>query len=205
VVERFVIWRGEDPERADTASVALAGDSLRATGGSTTGAYTLGYVLTTGPGWVTERMRVHAAGAGWWRALDLSARAGEWAAAVTGEGDAHLGPAGIADPAALSGALDCDLGLCPLTNTMPVLRHDLVAAARRGDEVTVDFRMAWISVPDLAVHLSEQSYTSRGSAPDGGALVDFVSGDFTATLHVDADGLIVDYPALGHRLDTWPA
>jgi uncharacterized protein len=88
---------------------------------------------------------------------------------------------------------------------MPVLRHDLVAAARRGDEVTVDFRMAWISVPDLAVHLSEQRYTSRGPAPDGGALVDFVSGDFTARLHVDADGLIVDYPALGHRLDSWPA
>ncbi|MGN9909599.1 putative glycolipid-binding domain-containing protein [Phytohabitans sp. LJ34] len=205
MVERFVIWRGEDPERADTAAVALSGDSLSARGASTTGSYALNFVLTTGPGWVTERVRVHTAGTGWWRALDLSAREGVWAASVAGEGDGHLGPAGVADPAALRGALDCDLGLCPLTNTMPVLRHDLVAAGRRGEEVTVDFRMAWISVPDLAVHLSPQTYTSRGPAPDGGAVIDFVSGDFEAALHVDADGLVVDYPSLGRRVGAWAA
>ncbi|BCB90723.1 putative glycolipid-binding domain-containing protein [Phytohabitans suffuscus] len=203
MVERFVVWRGEDPGRADTAAVTLAADRLSATGSSATGGYALGYVLTTGPGWVTERIRVHAAGAGWWRALDLSAREGEWTAAVTGEGGDHLGPGGVADPAALRGALDCDLALCPLTNTMPVRRHDLVGAARRDEEVTVDFRMAWISVPDLAVHLSRQRYTSLGPAAGGGAYVGYASGDFTAKLHLDAHGLVVDYPSLGRRVDTW--
>ena len=63
--------------------------------------------------------------------------------------------------------------------------------------------MAWISVPDLAVHVSEQRYTSIGPAADGGALVGFASGDFTATLHLDGHGLVVDHPGLGLRVDTW--
>jgi hypothetical protein len=182
-------WRGIDPVRADAAAVTLRERSLRASGTSLYGDFTLAYELETADAWVTKRMRVRVSGPDWWRSLDLRrSDEGEWSAAVTGENDDHLEPATLAD--GLTGALDCDLQDCPLANTMPVLRHDLHREAG-----SVDFVMAWISVPDLSVHVSNQTYTGDGSAD-----VVFRSGDFVATLTLDGDGLVVDYPGLGTRV-----
>jgi hypothetical protein len=58
--------------------------------------------------------------------------------------------------------------------------------------------MAWVSVPDLAVHRSEQHYEHLRTGPDG-AVVRFTSGDFTAELLVDTRGFVVDYPGLARR------
>lgn len=101
----------------------------------------------------------------------------------------------------LEGALDCDLGLCPLTNTMPILRHDLVEASHRGDDGSHDLVMAWVSVPDLAVRRSEQRYTVSDPIDEGGALVVYASEDFRTTIEADVDGLVVNYPGLGRRVD----
>ena len=56
-------------------------------------------------------------------------------------------------PAAASGSLDCDLGLSPVTNLMPVLRHGLLSG---GD--AFQLTAAWVSVPDLGVHADGQRY-----------------------------------------------
>ncbi|MFP3992828.1 putative glycolipid-binding domain-containing protein [Streptomyces sp. E11-3] len=95
-------------------------------------------------------------------------------------------------------ALDCDLGLSPLTNSMPVLRHGLHHIPASGPEEHT-FLMVWVSVPHLTVRPSRQTYTHLGPAPDG-TRVRFASGDFRSDLEFDGDGLVVSYPGLAYRL-----
>lgn len=197
---RVLAWTGPDPDRVEAAQVLLDGDTLRARGTSTTAEYTRGWTLDCDPGWVTRRLWVGVRGDGWSRTLDLARdpATGGWSARRT-EGDGAPDEVDLG-PLDLAGALDCDLALCPITNTMPVLRHDLVAAARAGERRSVDLVMAWVDVPDLTVHWSPQTYTALGPAADGGALVDFVSEDFHAEITLDAAGLVVDYPTIGTRI-----
>ncbi|HEY8845461.1 MAG TPA: putative glycolipid-binding domain-containing protein, partial [Candidatus Limnocylindrales bacterium] len=119
---------------------------------------------------------------------------GVWTADASAVGDVELEPAG-GDPTAFAEALDCDLGLSPLTNSMPALRHDLL---RR--EGSVDFVMAWVAVPALAVRASAQRYTSLGESPGGMRRIEYRSRDFVSELLFDADGLVVDYPRLGRAV-----
>ncbi|MFD3808367.1 putative glycolipid-binding domain-containing protein [Streptomyces sp. NPDC058619] len=144
--------------------------------------YWLSYELETAEGYVTRRLGVRVEDAGRVRELDLRrSAAGGWTV------DGHPRPD-------LEGALDCDLGLCPLTNSMPVLRHALHRNA--GEH---GFLMAWVSVPDLAVRPSLQTYAHLGRTGSGGALIRYASGDFAADVQFDADGLVVDYPDLARR------
>jgi len=155
--------------------------------------YRLDYTLETGPRWTTTRLALTARGEGWERTLDLRrSDAGVWSAAAASTGDAALPPPG-GDVELLAGALDCDLGLSPLTNTMPVLREELL----EGDR-SVEFLMAWVSVPDLGVHASPQRYTSLGRR-----LIRYESldSDFAADIALDIDGLVVDYPGIGRRVE----
>lgn len=110
-------------------------------------------------------------------------------------GDLDLFDAG-GDPGPLAGALDCDLGLSPLTNTMPVLRHDL----HRGGGA-IDFLMAWVSVPGLSVFPSEQRYTFIG-ATGNRSIVRYEGKhhDLVGDLIFDEDGLVVHYPDLATRV-----
>ncbi|MCM1966463.1 putative glycolipid-binding domain-containing protein [Streptomyces sp. G1] len=96
----------------------------------------------------------------------------------------------------LDGALDCDLGLRPMTNTMPVLRHGLHRPPGTGPH---RFLMAWVSVPDLAVTPNRQTYTHLGRA-EHGTRVRYESGDFRADIAFDDDGLVLDYPSLAAPL-----
>lgn len=55
--------------------------------------------------------------------------------------------------------------------------------------------MAWVSVPDLAVRPSRQTYTHLRPGH-----VRFSSGDFRSDLEFDDEGYVVDYPELATRL-----
>jgi hypothetical protein len=72
---------------------------------------------------------------------------------------------------------------------MPVRRHRL-----HEQPGAVDLAAAWVSLPDLAVHRSEQRYEHLEPG-----LVRFTSGDFTADLAVDGDGIVTTYPGLAQR------
>jgi hypothetical protein len=193
----LVTWRGHDPVRVDAASVVLDTDSLDAHGTSLTPGYALEYRLSTGPGWVTRELHVSTRGERWRRSVVLRRHPdGQWSAVWDGDGGDPL-PRELPD---LQDALDCDLGLCPLTNTMPILRHDFIGAAHRGGNDSHDFLMAWVSVPDLAVHQSRQRYSASDAVDLGGALVVYASERFRTTLEVDADGLVANYPGLGRLL-----
>ncbi|MFJ8630056.1 putative glycolipid-binding domain-containing protein [Streptomyces sp. NPDC093568] len=164
----------------ETAWAELDGDALRGRGravGMDPWPYWISYELDTSDAFVTRRLRVTAESADGVRTLDLRHDGtGRWTA--NGERLPEV-----------DGALDCDLGLCPLTNTMPVLRHGLHRAP--GER---EFQMAWVSVPDLTVVASRQTYTHLGPG-----LVRFVSGDFRRDLVFDDDGFVVDYPGLATR------
>jgi hypothetical protein len=192
--ERLLHWRGFDPDRVEAAHVMLERDSLRARGTSLTPSHSLQYELATDAQWVTRELslRVHAdTGA---RSLTLRRSAdGEWSAHRR-ERETEVESAPLPD---LRGAVDCDLALCPLTNTMPILRDDLVGRAHRREVGTIEYVMAWVSVPDLIVHRSEQRYSvSDPVEGETGALVRFATDGFSTTLQVDGNGLMVNYPGL---------
>jgi uncharacterized protein len=184
------------PVGAEYANVTLGAGQLHASGvaiGAEPVPYHLDYTLACDDGYLTRSLSVHAHGAGWSRDLLLNQDAdGTWHidAKAAGHGGVSW-PGG--NPDTFNGALDCDLGLSPLTNTMPVLRHGLL-----GGGEPVDFLMAWVSVPDLSVHANRQRYTFLRRAGHG-AVINYSSGSFSADVTFDADGLVVDYPGLAAR------
>ena len=194
---RALAWTGPDPVRVEAAHTTLGADRLTARGTSAAEDYVVDWVLDTGAAWVTRSLSVRTRGDGWARSLELGRDDdGTWSAVRRQDGQ----PAERLDVSGLDGALDCDLALCPFTNTMPVLRHGLVAAARRGQAQSVELVMAWVAVPDLTLRVSPQRYAAYGPAPDGGAMIDFTSGDFQTSIEFDRDGLVRDYPGLASRL-----
>jgi uncharacterized protein len=58
-----------------------------------------------------------------------------------------------------------------------------------------DLVMAFVTVPDLAVTRSAQRYT-----PLGAGRVNYASGDFSADIHFDDDGLVRLYEDYLERL-----
>lgn len=124
--------------------------------------------------------------------------AGDWGWEAEQQGDCPFPPPGM-DRAvdAVGGALDCDLGLSPLTNLMPGRRHRLLEPAPAAEIV-----VAWVSVPDLSVHAYRQRYEHVG-AGDNQSTVRFtdlgLSPGFVADLVLDADGLVDVYPRLARR------
>ena len=180
---RSVAWVKEDPFGVEFAEVSLSTRALTAAGvaiGTEPYVYRLDYSLETGDDFVTSKLVASVTGNGTRKTLDLR-RLEEGAWSVDGQVRSSL-----------DGALDCDLGLSPLTNTMPVLRHELLEGSG-----TADFVMAWVSVPDLAVHAAPQRYTALRS---GVVRFESLDSPFTADLAFDADGLVVDYPQLARRL-----
>ena len=197
---RLVSWVGVEPERVEAAAVRLDGDRLAAHGTSTTSDWTVTYRLRTGPDWVTERLDVHVDDRHAGRRLSLFRGDDGWSATRRDEPDDGPVRAWSVELPDLERALDCDLGLSPLTNTMPILRTGSITAAQDGPGGPVDIRVAWVSVPDLEVTADDQRYAVDGPVVGGGALVRFSANDFVSDIEVDADGLVVNYPGIARRL-----
>lgn len=182
-MSRAVTWRGLEEWQAEHSRVDLWEAGVAASGvqlGVEPRPYRLDYHLDAPSDWITRRLDVDASGAGWRRSLVLEHDgAGAW----TRDGER------IAE---LDGALDCDVAFSPLTNVMPVRRYDL--HERGGSH---DLVMAWVSVPDLGVHLSPQRYEH---IRPGVVRYTALDGDFTAELELDGDGLVVRYPRLAERV-----
>jgi hypothetical protein len=168
-VERLAIWRGLDEWRAEGARVQLDRDRLRAEGTQLGSApYRLDYSLVTGAEFVTERVALSVFDGGGLRRLLLARHPdGTWT------GDDRPLPE-------LDGALDCDVLASPVFNSMPFLRHEMGAGGDARELV-----MAFVTVPELAVSRSDQRYT-----PLGDGRVNYASGDFSADIHFDDDGLV---------------
>jgi len=196
---RAVAWVKDDPFGVEFAEIALARQHLSADGvaiGAGPIPYRLDYILETAPGFVTSRLRVSSRGEGWRRTLDLRrSAAGVWSVIANEEGDLDLPSAG-GDPLTLTGSLDCDLGLSPVTNLMPVLRHDLLSGGG-----PVELTTAWVSVPDLSVRLDRQRYAFLRAGSDHRVIrYEATDGTFAADITLDTDGIVIDYPGIARRL-----
>jgi hypothetical protein len=189
------VWAKELPFGTELADVRVDGSLLSATGvaiGTAPLPYRLDYQLSTVDQYVTARLVARAEGQGWRRGLDLVREpSGRWSCSTDASGEADL-PAPGGDLSLVAGAVDCDLGLSPLTNSMPVLRHRLHEGGG-----PIDFLMAWVSVPDLAVHASRQRYTFVHKEAEA-SIVRFESLDtpFAAEIRFDARGIVLDYPGI---------
>jgi uncharacterized protein len=91
---------------------------------------------------------------------------------------------------ALDGLDYFDLGLSPLFNSLPVWGDQLLE-----DREARDYVMRFVAVPELEVDESRQRYE-----PLGGRRLRYRSGDFTAELEFDHDGLVVHYEGLAERV-----
>jgi len=96
----------------------------------------------------------------------------------------------------LDDARDCDLGLSPLTNTLPLLRDRMLD---RGG--SFELVAAWVSVPDLRVLADRQRYTVL-KVSDLFTVVRYeaADGSFGADISFDQDGIVLDYPGIAQRL-----
>jgi hypothetical protein len=135
-------------------------------------------------------------GDGWRRTLDLRrSEVGVWNLVIEEHGDVDL-PSGGGDPTGFAAALDCDLGLSPATNLMPILRRDLLSGGHPVELIT-----AWVSVPDLSVRADAQRYSYLRGGPDHHLIrYEATDGSFAADITVDRDGLVVDYPGIARRV-----
>ena len=204
-MRRLLLWGGTDEWRAECASVDLGSNGITATGtqlGADPLPYRADYELDAGDGFVTRSFLVEVTGEGWGRRIHLERDdGGGWSCDTDASGDVELSAPGC-DAAALDGALDCDLGLSPLTNYMPVRRHRLHEGGRRSD-----FLMAWVSMPDLGLYASRQRY-EHVRRDVHGAVVRYLDlgrhEGFTAELELDGDGFVVNYPGLAQRRGVGP-
>jgi hypothetical protein len=199
VRDRAIAWVKDDPLGVEFAEIRLAPELLTAKGvaiGTSPLHYRLDYRLETTAGFVTSRLLVTSSGQGWRRTLDLRrGEAGVWVVLAEGDGDVEL-PAGGGDPTGFAGALDCDLGLSPVTNLMPVLRHDLLAGGGSVELIT-----AWVAVPELSVRPDGQRYSFLRSGRDHNVLrYEATDGTFAADITVDREGFVLDYPGIARRL-----
>ncbi|WP_323959207.1 hypothetical protein GC088_11795 [Arthrobacter sp. JZ12] len=197
-------WQGvDDPARLDSATINLEPGRLSAHGTSRTDSYAMSWALTTSDGWVTRRLTATVHGHGWSRHIELErSDDGAWSCTAQSSGECDLPAPGIDDPAQLAGALDCDLSLCPVTNTMPIQRLNLHAEELApADETSV--LVAWVEVPSLRVLPSRQMYSQLrpvGADRHGVVLFSSDSHGFTSELQVDREGIVIDYPGLATRI-----
>jgi uncharacterized protein len=202
-LDRIVVWCGLDAWRSEVVNLRLERRGLLARGSQVAVdplPYRLDYRLEAPNDFVTKRIVLESQGAGWWRRLDLRrSSAGRWSARTKVEGKRVKLPKPGGDMGSVAGALDCDLGLSPLTNLMPIRRSGL--NRHPGAE---DFLMAWISVPDLQVLASGQRYEHVRDDKDG-SVVRYVDRGlfpgYKANLRLDRAGIVRLYPGLGRRVE----
>jgi hypothetical protein len=189
MTRRFLAWEIDETAGFDSAWAEVRGRRLFA-GGRIAAQLPVPFwadcSLETGEEFVTARMRVTTRWDGGSASLDL------WRDSATGwsvNGEPRDD---------LAAALDCDLSGCPLTNTMPVLRHDLLREP--GDH---RFLMAFIELPGLRVLPSEQRYSQVRAGDPSRVVIKYRSGGFESDLVFDAQGFVLEYPQLGRRVLPW--
>jgi len=129
--------------------------------------------------WRTQRAVIEIRFKGTTRTLGIAAGNGHWAVDNR-------------EVRELEGCVDIDLGWSPSTNLLPIRRLNLAVG---GDSDTIN--AAWIKFPDLTIERLPQRYERL--AHD---LYRYSSrnGDFSADIHVDQQGIPVEYAGFWRRV-----
>lgn len=195
---QLVVWQGTEGNRWETALIDLSSTGIVAEGtqiGLDPVPYRLDYTLDASDNFVTRALDLRACGEDWERTLALRHDGqGYWEATVS----ASSLPAATLSVDGLSEARDCDLGLSPLTNLMPLRRLGLLSHT-----TTASIVVAWVSVPDLELQPYRQRY-ERIALTESAATVRFIDEDllpgFVADLELDSNGIVENYPSLARRV-----
>nr|WP_288870815.1 putative glycolipid-binding domain-containing protein [uncultured Corynebacterium sp.] len=196
-MERTYTWQHVDnPLIQNEARVQFHQTGLTASGTQVGEGYKAAWDLRAVENWVTQNVVANVVGEGWERHLKLTrSEEGEWKSTTKESGTQpdHLPSPGLVQPADLETAVDCDRGLCPLTNTMPIRRLGLL----EENVPKTPLIMAWIDMPSLQVIASDQYYSSIDSHK-----VRYASGTrgVDVELEVDEDGVVVYYPDMARRI-----
>jgi hypothetical protein len=132
-------------------------------------------------GWNVRRVSVSVSNAGMEdRSLEL-----------VSDGEGHWQDGDGNPLAQFDDCLDIDVSATPFTNTLPIRRLELQSGQ------VEPIRVLYIHVPSLETSVWEQRYTGL----EGGLVrYESVGSDFQRDLHVDDDGLVIDYPSLFRRV-----
>ena len=172
-IEHLRLDVGPDAVRADSLIVSVdEGRPFRAR-----------YALECDAAWRLRLARIDVLGDPT-RVMELHVDSGRWSDARSG---ATL---------PLDGCVDIDIYPSPFTNTLPIRR---LAGTTVGQPVRIT--VAWVRLPALTIHAAPQEYTllERGAA-GGRWRFRALDSDFTAELHVDAQGVVRDYPEIARRI-----
>jgi hypothetical protein len=185
----MLTWQGLDVPRLEGVRLVLSERGMRATGAMVSPAagdqpaFAATYSLATGETGVVSRVSVRSVSAGGERQVTLNrSEEGIWLV-DHGQG---------AKRTDFDGARDVDVAACVLFNALPVRRLGLHNGP--GEH---DLPMVYVNLPDLSVELVRQRYRTDGTQT---SMVTFTSGDFTADLTVDREGIVLDYPGLARRI-----
>jgi len=177
-------WRSEDGSGLEHLDIRQGDDVIVAEGvvvGSDDedGHFGCSYRICCDSGWHVRSVEVHACGGA--------------SLVLTTDGDGSWRDGDGARLPQLDGCIDVDISATPFTNTLPIRRLGVQLDAR------TELFMAWIRVPSLAVHRAPQAYTRLAERRYRFEALDI---GFEATLEVDKDGLVRDYPGLFRRVET---
>jgi uncharacterized protein len=183
---KTLTWRAHDGLRMESVRVQLSGNRIKAYGRIVAGAtgahpaFSASYDLVTDEAGATNRLSLSVTLAERDRQLSIS-RDEDNMWSITGHQGQSRG--------AFDGALDVDVVFSPFFNALPIRRTGIY---KRSESVTVP--VVYVMLPEFAVNPASITYSS-GS--DGIKLHSPVA---EATVTVDDDGFILDYPGLAERI-----
>ncbi|MCE4266065.1 hypothetical protein CJ178_22125 [Rhodococcus sp. ACPA4] len=179
-------WQAHNAPRMESVRVQLSGNRIKASGRIIGGAcsehpaFSASYDLVTDEAGITRRLSVRTALAAGERQMSISRdEEGTW---MVENGANH-------QRSSFSGALDVDVILSPFFNTLPIRRFGL-----QNDTQDVEVPVVYVNLLDLRVEAATITYSS---GTDGISVMSPVS---SATVTVDHEGFILDYPGLAGRI-----
>lgn len=190
-VTTMLTWQSDDGHGLEGTRLLLGSGGFRALGrmirADPDGDLTASYRLVVGDDGRPERLSLTSATAVRERHLTINRTEDGFWLLDTGAGGTRTD---------FAGAVDVDVSFSPMFNSLPIRRLDL---HREAGEHTLG--VVFVSLPELEVQAVEQTYRTVSVLDDSGhALIEFSSGDFTAELVVDADGVVISYPGIATLL-----
>ncbi|WP_084511087.1 putative glycolipid-binding domain-containing protein [Nocardia lijiangensis] len=182
----ILTWRAHNATRMESVRVTLNGNRIRAAGRMIGGAcedhpaFSASYDLVTDENGATKRL-----------SLRTTTAAGERHASIARDEENYwlVDAGGSHVRSTFAGALDVDVVLSPFFNTLPIRRYGLQHAVE-----DVQVPVVYVRLPDLLVQEASLIYSS---AADGISVLSPVS---SATVTVDDEGFLLDYPGLAERI-----
>jgi hypothetical protein len=171
-----LIWRGVEVDSLERARVDIR-DRVRVSSSVDSARGRYSYELVCDADWTFRTLHLEALAGH--RTLDLEHRPdGLWVLDGFERAD-------------LAEAIDIDLAITPLTNTLPIRRLDL------GVDDEADIVTAYLSFPDLELVPDPQRYTRLD---EDLYRYESLDSDFEREITVDPSGFVLEYPGLFERL-----